>query len=179
MDLLSVTDGKIREMGTSLDLYAGQLIDRVGALLGLSFPAGPELERLAEKGSSCGILGCSLEKNDLYCHLSGAETKCRKLLSDEKISPENLAREIYDLIARTAARMIAAASKETGMRDVLLCGGVSSSALFRKLLTERCGKLCNRVKLYFGFPELSGDNAVGVALYGMDEYRRLYGSQNT
>lgn len=175
-DLLCIRADVINQIGGSLDLHIGQLVDRIGVAMGMRFPAGPELERMAEKGRSRGLLGCSLERNDLFCHFSGAETKALRMLRNGSISSEDLSGEIFDLLARTAARMLQAGRRETGLQDAIICGGVSSSVLFRKLLRERLARSRAHARVWFGDPELSGDNAVGVALIGADRYRREYGS---
>jgi N6-L-threonylcarbamoyladenine synthase len=86
-------------------------------------------------------------------------------------SGENLAAEVYSLIARTLARLISQAACETGLTDVLLAGGVASSALLRALLPERVRRLNEKIQIYWARPELSGDNAAGVALIGCDRLK--------
>ena len=98
-DLLWVCDEHIKKIGGSMDLHVGQLVDRIGVALGLSFPSGPALEEIAKKGKSRGILGCSMEKGDLFCHFSGAETKGLDLIRRESLRREDLAMEVYDLIS--------------------------------------------------------------------------------
>ena len=171
-DLLSFHAGRVTELGGSLDLHAGQLVDRIGVAMGLPFPAGPELERLAEQGSCTALLGCSMAGEDLQCHFSGAETKALSWIREKKMPPENIALEVYDLLARTIARMLAAGKRVTGFRNALICGGVASSALFRRMLAERLARKEPDMKAVFGDPALSGDNAVGVALIGLDAYSR-------
>ena len=77
-DLLVMDSEKVVQIGGSADLHAGQLVDRAGVAMGLPFPSGEELEKLAVRGKSEGLLGCSLDKGDLTCHLSGAETKVQQ-----------------------------------------------------------------------------------------------------
>ena len=170
-DLLAVRGNEISELGGSADLHAGQLVDRIGVALGLSFPAGPEMELLAEKGSAGALIGCSMERNDLICHFSGAETKAIGWIQSDIMSRENIAREIYDLLARTIARMLTAGKKETGIREALLCGGVASSDLFRRILLERLDRNRAGIHVFFGDPVFCGDNAAGVALIGADNIR--------
>ena len=59
----------------------------------------------------------------------------------------------------------------TGEHSALLCGGISSSGLFREMLAERLKKQRSGLSVHFGRAELSGDNAVGVALIGADRLR--------
>ncbi len=170
-DLLCFRDGDLTELGSSLDLHAGQLVDRIGVAMGLPFPAGAELEKLAEKGKCAALLGCSMAGEELCCHFSGAETKVLAWIRDGQMRHQDIALEVYDLLARTIARMLAAGGRKSGMKDALLCGGVASSALFRRMLTDRLARRDREMRVCFGDPALSGDNAVGVALIGMDAYK--------
>ena len=163
-DLLLLEGDTVTRIGGSADLHAGQLVDRAGVAMGLGFPAGEELEKLALRGISEGRLGCSLEGGDLTCHFSGAETKAQQWIREGRIPREDIAREIYDLLARTLARMLRAASEQTGIRQALVTGGVAASALLRQLLEERRVKTKGCPGIVYGKPEMSGDNAVGVAL---------------
>ena len=173
-DLLRVDGDRIEQLGGSADLHAGQLVDRAGVAMGLPFPSGEALEKLAFCGKSEGRLGCSLENDDLVCHLSGAETKVQQWIRKAELPAEDIAREIYDLLARTIVRMLRAGAKETGFSKALVTGGVASSPLLRQLLTERQRKNSGCPEMAFGKPEWSGDNAVGVALIG----RKLYTSSD-
>ena len=166
-DLLEVHEDRIRQIGGSLDLHAGQLVDRAGVAMGLPFPAGPALEELAVKGESRGLLGCSMEHGGLDCHFSGAEAQIVRWLEKGEMKPEDVAREVYDLLARTVARMLNAGQKQTNLRDALVTCGVASSELFRQLLKQRLDALRGSPEVVFGKPEMSGDNAVGVALIGL------------
>ncbi len=165
-DLLLAQSDTIQRLGGSADLHAGQLVDRVGVALGLSFPAGPGLEALALSGSGGGKLGCSLEQGDLVCHLSGAETRALRWIQEGTCLREEVAYEIYDLLARTLIRMLKAGAEKTGIDKALITGGVASSGLLRSMMEDRKKKLRGCPELIFGKPEHSGDNAVGVALIG-------------
>lgn len=165
-DLLEVKEERITRIGGSLDLHAGQLIDRSGVAMGLPFPSGPALEQMAIHGESRGLLGCSMSRNDLDCHFSGAEAQITRWLQNGEIRPEDIAREIYDLLARTIARMLTAGIRKTGLKNILVTGGVASSELFRSMLKKRYNGMRNSAEIIFGKREMSGDNAVGVALIG-------------
>ena len=169
-DLLALDGGTLKQIGGSSDLHAGQLVDRAGVEMGLRFPAGEELEALAVRGRSEGRLGCSMEDGGLICHLSGAETKVRRWIREGNIPREDIAREIYDLLARTLIRMLQAGTERTGIRNALITGGVAASALLREMLEGRRRKARNCPEIVFGKPEMSGDNAVGVALIGVKRF---------
>ena len=170
-DLLEVRGHSITQIGGSMDLHAGQLVDRAGVAMGLLFPAGPAMEELAREGSSEGMLGCSMSDGDLFCHFSGAESQVQRWVREGTIPREQIAREIYDLLARTISRMLCAGAEKTGFRKALVTGGVASSELFRRLLLQRSERKRGAPKIVFGQPEMSGDNAVGVALIGLKAIR--------
>ena len=172
-ELLSLRGEALSLLGGTLDLHAGQVVDRVGVALGLPFPAGPHLEKLALQGHAEARLPVSMAEGGLRCHLSGAESQAQRWIASGAISPEDTAMEIYDLLARTVARMILAGAAKTGIRQVLIAGGVASLALFRRLVMERIRKSDRRLRVCFGRPEYSGDNAVGAALIGARKYREM------
>lgn len=172
-ELLSLRGEALTLLGGTLDLHAGQVVDRVGVALGLPFPAGPHLEKLALQGHAEARLPVSMAEGGLRCHLSGAESQAQRWIASGALSVEDIAMEVYDLLARTVARLILAGVAKTGIRQVLIAGGVASSALFRRLVTERIRKSDRGLRVCFGKPEYSGDNAVGAALIGARKYRQM------
>ena len=169
-ELLICRDGKIELIGGSLDLHAGQLIDRTGVRLHTPFPAGPYMEKLAMNGKAQALIGVSVK--GVNCNMSGAENKTARWIEEGKMTPEQISAEIFDFLCRTIIRMMEAASEQTGAKQALLAGGVASSTLLKELLLARAKKRGLGCKLHFARPELSGDNAVGVALLGADRYRK-------
>ena len=93
-------------------------------------------------------------------------------IRDESLSREDIAREIYDLLARTLIRMLRAGAEQTGIRKALVTGGVAASALLRQMMAERKAKSRGCPEIVFGKPEMSGDNAAGVALIGVKQLRK-------
>ena len=170
-EILLCDQGKLTLLGGSLDLHAGQLVDRTGVRMHLQFPAGPSLEKLAMAGKDSvkGLIGVSIKGVD--CNMSGAENKIMRWLEEGKMSQEEIAAEVFDFLCRTIERQIEAACEITGCRQALLAGGVASSTLLREMLEKRAKKRRLNCRLCFARPELSGDNAVGVALLGAGMYR--------
>ena len=140
----------------------------VGVALGLPFPAGPHLEALAVRGAACSSVPVSVSR--LKASFSGAEAALMRRIQ-AGAPPEDVAAETYSLLARTLARLISQAASETGLFDVLLAGGVASSTLLRELLPDRLRRLNDSVRIHWARPELSGDNAAGVALIGCDRLK--------
>lgn len=146
----------IEMIGCSLDLKAGQAVDRVGLMLGLDFPCGAELEKLAVKSNAEFSVRPVLKGLD--CCLSGVENKCEKMIKSG-MSPEDTARFCLEYIGKTIAAMTKGAVEKYGDMPVIFAGGVMSDKLIRDMLSSVC-------EGYFAEPEYSCDNAVGVALFG-------------
>lgn len=145
-------------VGRSRDLKAGQLIDRVGGLLGLPFPAGPALEKLASRAPGWGSAGRlprpSLEGAD--CHLSGVENQCRTM--KEKGAPdEEVALFCLRSVLAAVSGMTQALLRVYGNLPVVYAGGVMSNSLLRRELEAAYNGT-------FAPPAYSADNAAGIAL---------------
>ena len=160
---------RVENIGGTSDLNAGQLVDRVGVYLGLSFPAGPQLEALARKGKAKSLI--PLSRQGALCSFSGAENGLKRLI-EQGLNREDVAREVYSFLERSIAHLIQSACEESKVDHVLLAGGVASSLLLRELLTQRIKKRAANIHLYWARPELSGDNACGVALIGEEKRGR-------
>ena len=167
-EILLAEQGKLTLLGGSLDLHAGQLVDRTGVRMHLGFPAGPALEKLAMQAKPQGLLGVSIK--GISCNLAGAENKIERWLAQGELTKEQIAAEVFDFLCRTIERMIENACEATGARQALLAGGVASSTLLREMLNARAKKRRLPCRLHYARPELSGDNAVGVALLGAEHF---------
>ena len=159
-------------LGATRDIAAGQLIDRVGVAMGLPFPSGRQLEALARIGVSESRLPTAMTSEGLSFHLSGAETQTLAWVQEKVYPDARIAAEIFDMLARSVAKMLVAGCRSAKTEDVLLAGGVASSLLFREMLTYRVRKGNGSIRLFFGEPTLSGDNAVGIGLLMLDQMQR-------
>lgn len=147
---------RITPCGTSLDLKAGQAVDRVGLMLGLQFPCGPTLEQLAQQSTREFRLRPVIRRTD--CCLSGLENQCKRMLEQQEPAAD-IAKYCLMTIAATLAEMVAAARAQYGQVPVLFAGGVMANRLIRPYLLERMDG-------WFTKPEFSSDNAAGVVVYG-------------
>ena len=145
----------IEEIGTSLDLKAGQAVDRVGLMLGLRFPCGRELDSLARKSAREFKIKTTFKGKD--CCLSGVENKCRDMKNSGE-SPEDIAKLCIMYICETLSVMTLKAIDNNGDIPVVFAGGVMSNSIISKNLSESFGA-------YFAKSEFSCDNAAGVAIY--------------
>lgn len=168
-EVLALQGERLTLLSGTRDLHAGQLIDRVGVALGLPFPAGPSLEKLAAQGKAKSLLPVSMEAGD--CHFSGAEARAMQWIKNGELPACDIAAEVFSLVERTVLRLLCAAGEKSGLRDALLTGGVASSQLFREQIVHLNEKRRTGLRLYFGMRQYAGDNAAGVALIGRDRYR--------
>lgn len=147
---------RLEEIGTSLDLKAGQAVDRVGVMLGLRFPCGIELEKLAVNADKSYKVKPVIR--DGSCSLSGIENKCRTLFEKGE-SRENIAKFCLDSVGAAVEAMTAAALEKYGDMPIVFAGGVMSDVLIKELLLARFPQAD------FAQPQFSCDNAAGVAIY--------------
>lgn len=152
----------ITEIGTSLDLKAGQAVDRVGVMLGLRFPCGKQLEELAEKSGQRFRIKPVLK--DGSCCLSGVENKCAKMLADGE-APEDIANFCLQYIYSAIRGMTLYALEKHGSLPIVFAGGVMSNKIIRKQLESEFGA-------YFAEPEFSCDNAAGTAVFAALKLRK-------
>jgi len=154
---------KVEKLGGTTDLHAGQFIDRVGVALGLPFPCGPALQELAAGGR--GELRAPSVVRGLDISFSGPESHVQRLIAKGE-NPVEIARAVERCIAATMEKLLRGAAGTTGIRDILLVGGVAANQYLRQHLRERLGHRAVGVRLFFAEPRFSTDNAVGTALIG-------------
>ncbi len=144
---------KITPVSASNDLKAGQAVDRIGVKMGLSFPAGAELEKLAIESEK--IYKNKIKLQDGYCSLSGLENKCIKMLENGE-TKEDTSKFLLDYVSDTITAMTEYALKIYGDLPIVFAGGVMSNKIIKKAITSRFD--CS-----FAEPEFSCDNAAGIA----------------
>lgn len=144
----------IKLKGGGEDLSAGQFIDRIGVRLGLPFPAGKHLENLALKAEETIDLPVALKGNQIS--FSGPESQAKRLL-DQGVRPAVMARSVEECVARSLAGLARQALKGQDEK-VLFVGGVMANERIKGYLRQHV-----QGQLAFASPELSGDNAVGLA----------------
>ncbi|WP_312641869.1 peptidase M22 [Hydrogenoanaerobacterium sp.] len=155
---------ELQQISGTLDLNAGQVVDRVGGMLGLAFPAGKELEKLALTCETDFPIRIKLK--GMNCCLSGVENQCRDMLA-KGAKKNEVAKYCLDTICATVQAMSEAVMLESGDIPRVYAGGVTSNSLIRSRVSQWLGGV-------FATPELSSDNAVGVALLA---YLKAQGSR--
>ena len=148
----------IEKIGGTLDLNAGQAIDRAGVRLGLKFPCGAELEKLALSNDT-PIERAGVSVKGCECNLSGLENHVDKLIS-EGWTKEYVAAYVLDFVGRTLVKLTANTLEKLGDIPVLYAGGVMSNSIIKDMLRAKLRKR----ELHFAEPKFSSDNAAGTAL---------------
>ena len=143
------------KVSDSLDLKAGQAVDRVGISLGLKFPCGPELEKLALK-SNDSIKKIKVFRRDGQFSLSGVENQCKMLLENNK-PIEDVALYCLSYIYSAIDDTVIELTNKYGELPLVFSGGVMSNSLVRK-------ELESKYNCYFAEPQFSADNACGIAV---------------
>ncbi len=155
----------IELLGGTIDLHAGQFLDRVGVALDLPFTAGPHMEKLALDSDKTleipsWVKGFSLS-------FSGPETAAHRYISNQE-RPANIARAVEKCIAKTLEKLLLYAIDKERINSILLVGGVCANIYIRNRLKKSLEHNAVGGKLYFAAPEYSSDNALGTALIGKD-----------
>jgi len=155
------------------DLNAGQLVDRIGVLMGCDFPAGKALEVLASQvipESFDRKLVISTTMDGVDFHFSGQENQAQRLLeagTDQGV----VAYLVLKSIAKTLTKAIGGLQKKYPFQSVLFSGGVMSNLIIKKIVEHELSAA--GLNLYFSPGEYSRDNAAGNALIGMDYYKSM------
>ena len=185
---------RITEVGGSMDLHAGQFVDRIGVALGLQFPTGPALEALAKQALERGALVAAeasavaseavsepsiasgseasavpmvelpVSVRKLQVSLSGPCTAALRKL-EAGAEPAALALGVEHALAETFARVLRNGVQEYRVRDVLLVGGVGSNNYIRQHVERKLAKLRYPVRLWVPEGRYSCDNATGCAAF--------------
>ena len=185
---------RITEVGGSLDLHAGQFVDRIGVALGLQFPTGPALEALAKQAldrstlvaaeanavaseavsepsiasgseaSAMPMVELPVSVRKLQVSLSGPCTAALRKLQ-AGADPAALALGVEHALAETFARVLRNGAQEYRVRDVLLVGGVGSNNYIRQHVEQKLAKLRYPVRLWVPEGRFSCDNATGCAAF--------------
>ncbi len=155
----------VEEVAGSEDISAGQLIDRIGVLLGMPFPCGPALEKLAASAEEAPYT-LQLPRNPNIISFAGAETELRRRYAQGLLSPAQTAAAVFDYIRRSLRRTLLRRRWDRGT-FLIAVGGVMANSYLRTHLAEDAARI--GLIPIFAPPEYSADNATGNA-YGALRY---------
>ena len=166
-----------REIGGTRDDAAGEAYDKIGRVIGLPYPGGAALDKLACAGKSDAITlpSPALAGDTLDLSFSGIKTATLNYLNGmeqkgEPVCPADVAASYTAKITDALAQKTAKALEQTGMQTLVLAGGVAANSHLRAALEEVCRK--RGATLVLPAKGLCGDNGAMVASAGYDEYLR-------
>lgn len=140
----------------TLDLNAGQLIDRVGVMLSLDFPCGKALTELALKCDDKFKIKPTMKGADI--HLSGVQNQCEDMFK-KGVPKEYIARYTIEYIKACIDNMTQCVIDKYGKKPFIYAGGVMSNIIIKEYICEKYDGL-------FAEPIFSTDNACGVSIIG-------------
>jgi len=169
--------GQYELLGETLDDAAGEAFDKTAKLLGLDYPGGAAISKLAEKGQP-GIFDLPkpmLHSGDLDFSFSGLKTAVlnqvkkfaeKKIVDSSEVAQfqADLARSFVDSIVAVLVSKAEKALKQTGCKQLVLAGGVGANLQLRNALNDKAKK--NDFEVHYPPLELCTDNGVMIAFAG-------------
>ena len=170
--IVKVTDyGEYELLGQTQDDAAGEAFDKAARVLGLPYPGGPLIDKLAETGNPHAMVLPHPHPEGRYDYsFSGLKTAFLNAAhkmnqKGEELPRADMAASFRYAVCDSLTEKAVLAAKETGAKALALAGGVSANSLLRKMAEERCRKA--GIPLYFPELKLCTDNAamIGSAAY--------------
>jgi N6-L-threonylcarbamoyladenine synthase len=176
--LLLVPDvtGDVRPLGATIDDAAGEAFDKVARVLGLPFPGGPHIDRVAREGDRVAIdfprgltTGRDLERSRFDFSFSGLKTAVSRWVqlrqaAGETVPVADVAASFQEAVVDVLTRKAVAACRDQGVDDLLIGGGVAANSRLRALAQQRCDQA--GIRLRVPRPGLCTDNGAMVAALG-------------
>ncbi len=164
-------------IGRTVDDAAGEAFDKIGKLLKLSFPGGPEIDNLAKNGDKHAIsFPLPMIKQANYdFSFSGLKTSAALYIQDNNIdlSSENLynfAASFQNSIVQVLFKKTISAIKENNIKTFLLAGGVAANSELRKIFDDYANE--HNLNVFYPSQELCTDNAAMIACVGIFKYKK-------
>ncbi|HPZ09569.1 MAG TPA: tRNA (adenosine(37)-N6)-threonylcarbamoyltransferase complex transferase subunit TsaD [Candidatus Eremiobacteraeota bacterium] len=178
VNLIEVKDlGHYIPLGKTRDDAAGEAFDKIATVLGLPYPGGPAIEKLALRGNAEAIRfpRAYLEKDSLDFSFSGLKTAVIYYLKELKtyssdIPLADIAASFQYAITDILSKKALMAAKRTGVKTIALAGGVACNSSLRELVRKKAEK--EEINLIYPPPVLCTDNAAMIACGGYYKYLR-------
>ena len=163
-------DYSFEKIGSTLDDAVGECYDKVAKVIGLEYPGGPKVDKLAHIGKDTYDLPYPLNDNTYNFSFSGIKSAVINLVHNEEqrgkaINKENLCTSFQKRVTSILVRKTIKALKEYNVNNLIIAGGVSANLGLREKLEEECKK--NNINLSFPRLNYCTDNAamIGAAAY--------------
>lgn len=162
----------MRQIGQTLDDAAGEAFDKVAKMLGLPYPGGVSIERLAEKGNPNAIKfpRPMLDKAGYNVSFSGLKTAVANYLRcHQVISKADIAASFQEAVVDTLVTKSMQATKDLHLPRLVMAGGVAANKRLREKLFAQAKQ--ENVAVYFPAPSFCTDNAAMVAALGYHYFK--------
>ncbi len=167
---------EMETLGNTIDDAAGEAFDKCGKVMGMSYPAGPAIDKLAAQGNNKAFSFTKPMIKGLDFSFSGLKTNflyfLRDRLEEDKDFIENNLNDICASLQKTIIDILVtkliAASKKTGIKEIGIAGGVSANAGLRSSLEREAAK--RGWKLYLPKFSYTTDNAAMIGIVGYYKY---------
>jgi N6-L-threonylcarbamoyladenine synthase len=161
--------GEYKMLGETLDDAAGEAFDKTAKLLGLSYPGGPALAKLAEQGQigKYNFPRPMINSSDLNFSFSGLKTAVATLVNNEQLSDmtkANIAHAVQEAITDVLVSKATAAINLTGLQQLVIAGGVGANRKLREKLSASEKKY--GFKVFYPEFEFCTDNGAMIAFAG-------------
>ena len=174
--LVMVEDyGKYSIIGKTRDDAAGETFDKVARAIGLGYPGGPKIDKLAKQGNSKAIEfpRAHIEGAPFDFSFSGVKSAVLNYINvakmkDEEICVEDIAASFQESVVDVIVSHTIMAAKENNVNSVALAGGVAANSGIREGMKKACDE--NGIKLYYPSIGLCTDNAAMIGAAGYYEY---------
>ena len=162
--------GRYELLGETRDDAAGEAFDKTAKLLGLPYPGGPELARMADaaSGGTFTFPRPMLDRPGLEFSFSGLKTAVLHAVRAREMTTElksDVAHGVQEAIVETLVVKALRALEQTGLDALVVSGGVSANRTLRSRLTQSVGQRGGRV--YYPRIEFCTDNAAMIAVAGL------------
>jgi N6-L-threonylcarbamoyladenine synthase len=174
--VLMPTWGTYQKIGQTRDDAVGEAFDKVARLMGLPYPGGPQISKLAQKARvknlppyKSDLPRPMLNSGDLDFSFSGLKTAVRYAIQDKELAESEqmaLARDFEDCVAETLISKTKQALGQTNAQTLIVGGGVSANQYLRQQFELQLTEEYPDLTVYFPMPGLSTDNSVMIALAG-------------
>lgn len=155
--------GRYALLGDTQDDAAGEAFDKTAQLLGLGYPGGPALSKLAERGAPGRYrLPRPMIGSGLDFSFSGLKTAALTLVRNERPDPADVARAFVEAIVEVLVAKCARAVETTGLTQLVVAGGVGANVQLRAALDAEAAR--RGFDVFYPEPELCTDNGAMIAL---------------
>ena len=160
--------GSYELLGETIDDAAGEAFDKSAKLMGLPYPGGPHLAKLAQDGDAAAfrLPRPLLHSGDLDFSFAGLKTavltQAKKLGSELESRKADLAASTQAAIVEVLVKKSLAAMKQTGLKRLVVAGGVGANALLRRQLDEACRQ--RGIRVHYPELHLCTDNGAMIAM---------------